>query len=82
MLYVAHSGRTILYVSHNMQTIEQLCNRVVVLDKGIIKYDGDVETGISIYLNNKCECSSIYNNLFEKKEMDIYQKCHKLNLII
>ena len=67
MLDVAHSGRTILYVSHNMQTIEQLCNRIVVLDKGIIKYDGDVETGISIYLNNKCEGSSIYNNLFEKE---------------
>lgn len=67
MLDVAHSGRTILYVSHNMQTIEQLCNRVVVLDKGIVKYDGDVETGVSIYLNNKCEGSSIYNNLFIKK---------------
>lgn len=67
MLDVAHSGRTILYVSHNMQTIEQLCNRVVVLDKGTVKYDGDVETGISIYLNNKCEGSSIYNNLFEKE---------------
>lgn len=67
MLDVAHYGRTILYVSHNMQTIEQLCNRVVVLDKGTVKYDGDVETGISIYLNNKCDESSIYNNLFIKK---------------
>lgn len=67
MLDVAHSGRTILYVSHNMQTIEQLCNRVVVLDKGTVKYDGNVETGISIYLNNKCEGSSMYNNLFKKE---------------
>ena len=67
MLDVAHCGRTILYVSHNMQTIEQLCNRVVVLDKGTVKYDGDVETGISIYLNNKAEDSSIFNNLFEKE---------------
>jgi len=67
MLDVAHSGRTILYVSHNMQTIEQLCNRVVVLDRGTIKYEGNVETGISIYLNNKCEGSSRYNNLFIKE---------------
>ena len=67
MLDVANSGRTILYVSHNMQTIEQLCNRVVVLDKGTVKYDGNVETGISIYLNNKAEDSSIFNNLFEKE---------------
>lgn len=67
MLDVAHCGRTILYVSHNMQTIEQLCNRVVVLDKGTVKYDGDVETGISIYLNNKAEDSSIFNNLLIKE---------------
>lgn len=67
MLDVAHSGRTILYVSHNMQTIEQLCNRVVVLDKGKVKYDGEVEEGISIYLNNKCEGSNIYNELFTKE---------------
>lgn len=71
MLDVANSGRTVLYVSHNMQTIEQLCNRVVVLDNGTVKYDGDVERGISIYLNNKSEDSSIYNNLFIK-ERDRY----------
>lgn len=67
MLDVAHCGRTILYVSHNMQTIEQLCNRVVVLEKGTVQYDGDVETGVSIYLNNKCEGSSIYNDLYKKQ---------------
>ena len=72
MLDVANSGRTILYVSHNMQTIEQLCNRVVVLDKGTVKYDGNVETGISIYLNNKAEDSSIFNNLFEKEKRRVF----------
>ena len=43
--------RTILYVSHNMNTIRELCNRVIVLHQGRIVYDGDVETGIEIYLN-------------------------------
>lgn len=41
--------RTILYVSHNMNTIRQLCNRVIVLNHGQIIFDGDVETGISKY---------------------------------
>ena len=41
--------RTILYVSHNMNTIRQLCNRVIVLDSGKIVYDGEVEKGIAIY---------------------------------
>lgn len=75
MLDVAHSGRTILYVSHNMQTIEQLCNRAVVLDRGTVKYDGDVDTAIGIYLNNKSEDSSIYNNLFIKEREGYLPKC-------
>ena len=41
--------KTILYVSHNMNTIRQLCNRVIVLNHGQIIFDGDVETGISKY---------------------------------
>ena len=44
-------GRTILYVSHNMNTIRQLCDRVVVLDKGLVIFDGDVEEGIELYLH-------------------------------
>lgn len=45
----AKSGKTVLYVSHNMATIRHLCDRCIVLNKGKIIYDGDVETGISIY---------------------------------
>ena len=46
-------GRTILYVSHNMNTIRQLCDRVVVLDHGKVVFDGDVENGIGIYTDNE-----------------------------
>ena len=42
-------GKTVLYVSHNMNTIRQLCNRCVVLEHGRIIFDGDVEEAISIY---------------------------------
>lgn len=42
-------GRTVLYVSHNMNTIRQLCNRCIVLNHGRLVYDGDVETAIAIY---------------------------------
>ena len=44
-------GRTVLYVSHNMSTIRQLCTRCVVLDKGRIIFDGDVEQAIAIYMD-------------------------------
>ena len=43
-------GRTILYVSHNMNTIRQLCDRCIVLDHGKIIFNGDVEEAIAIYL--------------------------------
>ena len=43
--------RAILYVSHNMSTIQRLCTRVVVLDHGQVVYDGDTPGGIAHYLS-------------------------------
>ena len=42
-------GRTVLYVSHNMNTIRQLCDRCIVLEKGKVIFEGDVEEAIGIY---------------------------------
>ncbi len=38
-------GKTVLYVSHNMATIRDLCDRCIVLDKGKAIFDGDVGRG-------------------------------------
>lgn len=46
-------NRTILYVSHNMNTIRQLCNRCIVLDHGKVIFDGDVEDAIKLYLGGE-----------------------------
>lgn len=46
-----NENRTVLYVSHNMNTIQSLCDRCIVLDKGKIIYDGDVSKAIDVYLN-------------------------------
>lgn len=48
-------GRTVLYVSHNMSTIRRLCDRCIVMDKGKIIFDGDVEQAIEQYLSNTHE---------------------------
>lgn len=45
-----NEGRTVLYVSHNMNTIRQLCTRCIVLDRGKVVFDGDVEQGIGVYM--------------------------------
>lgn len=44
-------GRTILFVSHNMSAIQTLCTRAMLLEKGKIKNDGQVESVIQEYLN-------------------------------
>ena len=44
-------GRTVLYVSHNMDTIRRLCDRCVVLSHGKIIYDGDTENAIAAYMD-------------------------------
>ena len=46
-------GRTILYVSHNMSTIRQLCDRCIVLKKGNIVFDGEVESSIEYYTESR-----------------------------
>lgn len=51
----ASEGRTILYVSHNMNTIRRLCDRCIVLDEGKVIFDGDVDGGISVYMNEKLD---------------------------
>ena len=47
---VARSGRTILFVSHNMAAIEGLCQRGVVLDQGRMTFDGPVEAALRHYV--------------------------------
>ena len=48
-------GRTVLYVSHNMNTIRRLCDRCIVIDEGQVIFDGDVEKGIAIYMNENTD---------------------------
>lgn len=45
-------GKTVLYVSHNMNTIRQLCSRCIVLDAGKVVFDGDVEEAITTYMKS------------------------------
>ena len=56
-------GRTVLYVSHNMNTIRQLCDRCVVLDHGKVVFDGDVEDAITLYLNIASPEQNVFTDL-------------------
>ena len=46
-------GRTVLYVSHNMNTIRRLCDRCIVLEKGKLIFEGEVEDAIELYMHKE-----------------------------
>lgn len=59
-------GKTVLYVSHNMNTIRQLCNRCIVLDKGKIIFDGDVSRAVETYMGTLGKMQNHY--LYTRKQ--------------
>ena len=63
-----NEGKTVLYVSHNMATIRNLCTRCVVLDKGRMIFNGDVEKAIEVYMGSNADVSDgfIDNRLKER----------------
>ena len=77
-------GRTVLYVSHNMNTIRQLCDRCIVLNKGKVLFEGDVEKAISIYLSDGTKKMGTNIDLSQKRmahlPKDIIGKITQLDL--
>jgi lipopolysaccharide transport system ATP-binding protein len=45
-----NDGRTVLFVSHNMQSIKKLCNSAICLDQGKIIYQGSIADTINSYI--------------------------------
>ena len=74
-------GRTVLYVSHNMNTIRKLCDRCIVLDKGKVVFNGDVNEGISLYLGTNTSESSTTILFNDNKRADFLRDNHLINLL-
>lgn len=69
-------GRTVLYVSHNMNTIRQLCKRCIVMDHGRVIFDGDTEEAISIYMENSAELALVNDCSRDRPYMDLDYRVH------
>jgi lipopolysaccharide transport system ATP-binding protein len=54
---VARSGRTVLFVSHNMTAVQQLCERVVLVRQGCVVRDGNSEDALAEYLGDAVQSS-------------------------
>lgn len=53
MKEVAGQGRTVMFVSHQMDAVTRLCSRVLVLKNGEVYYNGVPSTGIKKYLGTE-----------------------------
>jgi lipopolysaccharide transport system ATP-binding protein len=51
MRTVASEGRTVLFVSHNLQAIERLCTRGILMQGGALLFDGPVSQACQHYMS-------------------------------
>jgi lipopolysaccharide transport system ATP-binding protein len=65
---VALSGRTVLFVSHNMQAIQRLCQRAVLLSHGGIAYQGETKEAVTLYLSKELPGAVNVTSLKERRD--------------
>lgn len=46
---VAQQGRTVIFVSHNMPSVKALCNKGIVMQKGELVFNGEIQDAIDFY---------------------------------
>ena len=67
-------GRTVLFVSHNMAAIKNLCTRVVVLEHGKTVFEGNTDEAIDFYLKNDVDYAAAhYKSEFIDSSSDIIE---------
>src|SRR5690606_23846717 len=54
-------GRTVLFVSHDLNAVSQICNSGILLNQGLVEYKGNIRQTVSTYLNSDSD-TIIYLN--------------------
>lgn len=72
-------GRTVLFVSHNMGAVKNLCNKGIVLENGIVKSNGNIDFAITSYLSSNSEIS---NSIFCPDKSEILKTFEILTSIV
>ncbi len=62
---VAKQGRTVLFVSHNTSSLLSLCQRGILLNKGVCSFDGKIQDAVHEYISEKTEG---FNELLSKRD--------------
>lgn len=79
---------TVIFVSHDLKSVREICNRVVILDRGEIIFSGDTSEGVNLYQQlvhapNKekyLEFRNLIKSCFESSNFDPIYKGSDVNL--
>ncbi len=63
-----YQGVTILFVSHNMETVRQMCARALWLDQGNVRADGPAERVVEWYLNEAASQDKLFQERAQEKK--------------
>ena len=75
---VSKSGRTILFVSHNMGAVRNLCSKCVLIDQGKIQFEGNVDEATSRYLTPNRKGNK-ENNFYKPENSTLWIKSIVIN---
>lgn len=64
---VSQGGRTVLFVSHNMDSVKRLCNRGMVMEQGKITYSGNINDAVNSYMQQQIS-ASVQKTLKERSD--------------
>lgn len=68
-------GRTVLFVSHNMNSVRILCNKGIVLENGKVTFSGTTEDSINYYIGNNInifQTDTVITDKQHRKEVGFY----------
>ncbi len=71
--YNKRHNATIILTSHYLEDVRQLCKRVIVIDKGIVIFDGATEDLITTYIDHK-DIVVTFGEIVSKEKLQAYGK--------
>src|SRR3954451_19114081 len=70
MQEIRQEGRTLFYVSHAAGSVRRMCDRVIVLEKGHVGFDGDVDEGIRYLKYDRDDEDDVASEDAENEDID------------
>jgi len=81
MRTVASEGRTVLFVSHNLQAIERLCTRGILMQGGALLYDGPVSQACQHYMSSMTTWNSNSRLELHPRQGDAHARITKFEVL-